>query len=67
MQKLIIFFAVLLALGVTDIVLMKKRGLYREMIPYIILSAAAGIAAILAFTGTGSIIGPLLKILNISE
>ena len=67
MTRLAVFFAVLLTLCVTDIILMKKRGLYREMIPYIILSTAAGIAAVLAFTGTGSIMGLLLKILNISE
>ena len=69
MLKLTLFFAVLLTLGVTDIVLMKKEGFRREMVPYMVITVAAGLAAIMVFAGPNrsSIMGVLLKILNISE
>ena len=41
MLKLSIFCAAVLALGATDIVRMRRENLKREMIPYVIIAAAA--------------------------
>jgi len=57
MIKFIIFSIVMLTLGVTDISVMSRANLKREIVPYAILAAAAMFVAFFSFTAGRSAIG----------
>jgi len=62
MLKFVIFIITLLALSVADVSAMRRARLNREIAPYAILAAAAGVAALLAFTDNVSLMGGALRL-----
>ena len=68
MLKIVVYCAALFTLSVVDIVIMKRQSLKKEMVPYVILAALAGFAAVFHFSGPHgeSIIGALQTALRAS-
>ena len=64
MLKLTIFSLTLLALGSADIAVMRREKLNREMVPYVIVAAAAGCVAILNFMDVESVISGIERLLG---
>ena len=64
MLKFLTFIIILLTLSARDISAMRRERLRREIVPYAILAAAAGIVALLSFAEDTSIMGGMLRLID---